>query len=160
METAAMEMMLPGLGLALAFLGVAIATFLSGIGSVFGVSLTGQAGTGFLVEKPKEFGKMLVLEALPGSQGIYGLVISFIFVMTFDLATIDLYKGLQVFAACLPVAITGYFSAQYQAKVCVSGMNMIAKDEKNLGKVITMAAFVETYAILGFLMSLFMLYAI
>ena len=149
-------------GLSLAVAGAAIACFLSGIGSILGVSATGQAGAGLLTEKPSAFGVVTVIEALPGSQGIYGMVIAFLFMTFFKIGQdgqlpIDLATGWSVFFACLPVAITSLLSAPYQAKVCAAGMHMIAKDEKAAGKVILMAALVETYAILGLLISLLLL---
>jgi V/A-type H+/Na+-transporting ATPase subunit K len=150
------------LGLSLAILGAALACLLSGTGSIIGVSMTGQAGAGLLTEKPNAFGIVTVIEALPGSQGIYGMVIAFLFLTFFKIGTpeqltINFATGLSIFFACLPVAITCLLSAPYQGKVCVSGMKMIAKDDKAGGKVIPMAALVETYAILGFLISLFLL---
>jgi V/A-type H+-transporting ATPase subunit K len=150
------------MGFALAVCGAALACLLSGIGSIIGVSMTGQAGTGLLTEKPNAFGIVTVIEALPGSQGIYGMVISCLFLTFFKIGTpeqlsMDFATGLAVFFACMPVALTCLFSAPYQGKVCVGGMKMIAKDDKAGGKVIPMAALVETYAILGFLISLFLL---
>lgn len=150
------------LGLPLAILGAALACLLAGIGSIIGVSMTGQAGAGLLTEKPKAFGIVTVIEALPGSQGIYGMVIAFLFLTFFKVGTaealpIDFATGLSILFACLPAALTCLFSAPYQGKVCAAGMHMIAKDDKAGGKVIPMAALVETYAILGFLISLFLL---
>ena len=149
-------------GLSFAILGASLACLLAGIGSCIGVSMAGQAGAGLLTEKPRAFGIVTVIEALPGSQGIYGMVIAFLFLTFFKIGTpeqlpIDLATGLSVLFACLPVAFTCLFSAPYQGKVCSAGMKMIAKDDKAGGKVIPMAALVETYAILGFLISLFLL---
>ena len=150
------------LGLSIAVFGASLACLLSGIGSILGVSATGQAGAGLLTEKPNAFGIVTVIEALPGSQGIYGMVIAFLFMTFFKIGQpeqlpIDFATGLSVFFACLPVAITCLFSAPYQGKVCAAGMHMIAKDEKAGGKVILMAALVETYAVLGLLISLLLL---
>ena len=149
-------------GLAFAFLGVATATFLSCIGSIIGVSLTGQAGAGLLTEKQELAGKVITLMVLPGSQGLYGMVISLLFIFNYGAVingdvVISLSKGITLFVVSLPVAFTCLTSAPYQAKVCAAGMHMLAKDDKLAGRVITMAALVETYALLGFLISFFML---
>lgn len=150
-------------GLAIAFFGAAIATFASCIGSIFGVSAVGQAGSGLLTEKPELAGKVITLAVLPGSQGLYGMVISFLFIVVFYApvvsgeVVINPGQGLTLFAAFMPVAFTCLTSAPYQAKVCSAGMHMLAKDDKLAGKVIVLAALVETYALLGFLISLFML---
>jgi len=149
-------------GLALAFLGAATATFLSCLGSILGVSMTGQAGAGLLTEKPELAGKVITLMVLPGSQGLYGMVISLLFIFNYapvisGEVAISVSQGVILLAAALPVAITCLTSSPYQAKVCSAGMHMLAKDDKLTGRVITMAALVETYALLGFLISFFML---
>jgi len=149
-------------GLMFAFLGVAIATSLSCIGSIMGVSMTGQSGAGLLTEKPELAGKVITLMVLPGSQGLYGMVISLLFIFNYGPVVsgevfISTSQGLALLAACLPVAFTCLTSSPYQAKVCSAGMHMLAKDDRLTGRVITMAALVETYALLGFLISFFML---
>ena len=149
-------------GLALAFLGAAFATFMACTGSAMGVSMTGQSGAGLLTEKPELAGKVITLQVLPGSQGLYGMVISLLFFFSYGPVIsgevpLSTSQGLVLFAAFLPVAFTCLTSSPYQAKVCSAGMHMIAKDDKLTGRVITMAALVETYALLGFLISFFML---
>ena len=65
-------------GTNLAILGAALAAILAGMGSAKGVSMVGEATSGLLTEDPSKFGKALILEALPGTQGIYGLIVAFI----------------------------------------------------------------------------------
>jgi V/A-type H+/Na+-transporting ATPase subunit K len=152
--------------LGLALLGVALATALACYGSAIGVSTVGQAGAGLLTEKPELAGKVITLAVLPGSQGLYGMVISLLFLFSFgttvlnDEVTLSVADGLALFASFIPVAITCLTSAPYQGKVCAAGMHMLAKDGRLAGRVITMAALVETYALLGFLISFFMLNAL
>lgn len=152
--------------LGLAFVGVALATGLACYGSAIGVSTVGQAGAGLLTEKPELAGKVITLAVLPGSQGLYGMVISLLFLFSFGTTVLDgsvplsTAQGLALFASFLPVAITCLTSAPYQGKVCAAGMHMLAKDGRLAGRVITMAALVETYALLGFLISFFMLNAL
>ena len=62
----------------LALLGVALAAGLAGMGSAKGVGLVGEAAAGVLSEDPTKFGKALILQALPGTQGIYGLITAFL----------------------------------------------------------------------------------
>jgi V/A-type H+/Na+-transporting ATPase subunit K len=149
--------------LGLAFLGAAIATGIPCYGSSIGVSLVGQAGSGLLAEKPELAGKVITLAVLPGSQGLYGMVISLLFLFSFGTplingdVTLTMSDGVALFAAFLPVTIACFGSAPFQGKVCAAGMHMIGKDSSLTGRVITMAALVETYALLGFLISFFML---
>ncbi|MBU7031203.1 MAG: V-type ATP synthase subunit K [Theionarchaea archaeon] len=149
-------------GLALAILGAALSAGLAGTGSSLGVGIAGQAAAGVTTEDPSKFGKLLVLQALPGTQGIYGFIGAFFVLnMTKMLSgsplplTID--QGWQVCNACLPIAIAGLFSGIYQGKVSASGCGAIAKRPETMGKAIILAAMVETYAILGLLATILLL---
>ena len=62
------------LGIFYAILGAALAAVFAGIGSAVGVGLAGQAAAGLTAEDPDKFSKALILELLPGTQGIYGLI--------------------------------------------------------------------------------------
>lgn len=153
---------LAGWGLVFAGTGAALATVLACLGSILGVSMVGQAGAGLLTEKPELAGKVITLAVLPGSQGLYGMVISLLFIFNYgpvitESVPLSFTEGLVLFTAFIPVAFTCVTSAPFQAKVCASGMHMLAKDGKLAGRVITMAALVETYALLGFLISFFLL---
>ena len=151
------------LALFLAFIGASMATILPCLGSILGVSMVGQAGAGLLTEKPELAGKVITLAVLPGSQGLYGMVISLLFLfsygplMTDPNLSVSALQGFILFSCFIPVTITCLTSAPYQAKVCAAGMHMLAKDGRLAGRVITLAALVETYALLGFLISFFML---
>ena len=118
--------------------------------------MTGEAAAGLTVEEPQKFGKALVLQLLPGTQGLYGFVIGFMILgkLTGDL---DFQQGSYYIFAALPVGIVGYFSAVAQAKVAVSGMNILAKNEDNFVQGIVYAVMVELYAILGFVISLLLI---
>ena len=153
-----MEETVINLGPALAIGGAGVAAALGGIGSCFGVGTVGQAASGVTAEKPEAFGKLLVLGALPGSQGIYGLVGAFLVLNFFgdSLATMDAGTGWKIFGACMPLALTALFSGVFQGKVAAAGTNIVAKNPADAGKAITLAAIVETFAILG-LLSTFLL---
>ncbi len=58
----------------LAYLGIAVMVALSGIGSAYGVSITGGATLGAMKKKPDVFGSCIALSALPATQGLYGFV--------------------------------------------------------------------------------------
>ena len=66
------------LGTSIAVLGAALAAILSGMGSAKGVGLVGQAGAGVITEDPTKFGKVLILQILPGTQGLYGFLTAFL----------------------------------------------------------------------------------
>ncbi len=153
-----MEETMVNFGPALAIMGAALAAALGGIGSCFGVGAVGQAASGVTAEKPEAFGKLLVLGALPGSQGIYGLVGAFLVLNFFpNIAEMDIATGWKVFGACLPLALTALFSGIFQGKVAAAGTNIIAKNPAEGGKAIILAAIVETFAILGLLATFLLL---
>lgn len=133
-------------------LGIALAVGLSGIGSAKGVGIVGEAAAGLVTEEPKKFGKALVLELLPGTQGLYGFVIGFLILNNLSTTT-TLSQGLYLFAAALPIAITGLLSAIAQGKVAASGIQILAKNPDHNTKGIILSAMVETYALLGFVIS-------
>ena len=141
-----------------ALIGAALAVILPGIGSARGVSMVGEAASGLLTEDPSKFGKVLILQALPGTQGIYGLITAFLIVFKLGLlgtpVDLTLGQGVYYLMAALPIAVVGYYSALKQAKVAVSGVNLISKRPDEVGKAITSAALVETYAIFAVLVSL------
>lgn len=146
------------LGMVLAVLGAAFAAGFAGIGSARGVGLVGEAGAGLLTEKPASFGKVLILQILPGTQGLYGFLVALlVFIKTGLLSgspvAITWTQGLYFFAACLPIAIAGYFSAVYQGRVAASGVSMIAKQSTETSKAMILSAMVETYAVLALLIS-------
>ena len=141
-------------GLVFAVLAAAIATFLSGMGSAKGTGMTGEATAALTVEEPEKFGKALILQLLPGTQGLYGFVIGFFIYQQVIGGDIDFAKGLYLLMAALPVAIVGYFSAVRQARVAIAGVNILAKNEDEFIKGVIYSVMVELYAILGFVISL------
>jgi len=148
------------MGLFLAILGAALAVALSGTGSAKGIGLVGTAASGAMSEDPKKFGKFILLVALPGTQGIYGFVMGFLTIQKIGLLTgqvvdLTIWQGLEVLFMNLPIAIAGLFSAIHQGKVCAAGVNLISKQEGEMGKALVMGVLVEFYAVLGLLVSIF-----
>jgi V/A-type H+-transporting ATPase subunit K len=146
-------------GLIFALFGAALAVGLSGIGSAQGIGIVGQAAAGLMTEEPEKFGKTFILVALPGTQGLYGFVIALlIFTKTGILggASPDLALGFKYMIAGLPVAIAGWRSAIWQGKVAAAGIQILAKRPDDVMKGVIYAVMVETYAVLGFVSSLFM----
>lgn len=147
-------------GKALAVLGAAVAVIFAGMGSARGVGMVGEAAAGVVTEDPDKFGQTLLLQALPGTQGIYGLLTAFIILTKIgviggaDVGEISIEKGMLLLASALPIAIVGYQSAICQARAAVAGINIVAKRPEELAKGITYAAMVETYAVLALLASI------
>ena len=148
-----------GLGHVLALAGAALAALLAGIGSARGVGMAGEASAGLVAEDPNKFGSALVLQLLPGTQGIYGLLVGFVILLQIGLLSggvkdVTVYQGLMLLLGALPTAFVGYFSAIMQAKTAVAGIGLLAKRPEEAGKAITMAIMVETYAVFALLISM------
>ena len=55
----------------LAYIGIGLMVGLAGVGSAFGVTITGNAAIGAIKKNADAFGNYMVLSALPGTQGLY-----------------------------------------------------------------------------------------
>jgi V/A-type H+-transporting ATPase subunit K len=148
------------IGLALAIAGAVIAAITAGIGSAIGIGTAAQVANGVLAEDPKKFGSVFILVALPGTQGFYGFLGAFLAIMQLGLLggnvnPITLGQGLQMFAACLPVGIAGLASGIWQGRACASGIELVAKRASEGTKAVIFGAMVETYAVLGLLVTIF-----
>ena len=152
-------------GIVLAVLGAALAALLAGAGSAVGVGRAGEAAAGVVTEDPSKFSKVLILQLLPGTQGIYGLLIAFLCLSQIGIiggtcVELSVAKGLLYFLACMPMAIVGYWSALKQSRASVACIGLIAKRPDQLGKAILFPAMVETYAIFALLISILSIFGI
>ncbi len=150
------------MGLAFAIAGAILAVSLAGIGSILGTGTAGRAASGLVSEDPEKFGKVLLLQALPGTQGIYGflgaiMAMQKIGLLGGEVVALTTAMGWQIFFACLPIALTGLLSGLYQGKVSAAGVGIVAKKPGESGKGIIFAAVVETYAVLGLLATILLL---
>ncbi len=153
------------LGLFIAICGAGLAVVLAGIGSSIGVGLTGQAANGVLSEDPEKFGSMLLLVALPGTQGVYGFLAGFLVIIKLGLlggevVSLNALQGWQILGACLPIAFSGLISAIHQGRVCTAGIGVAAKQPAAAMRALVYAAVVEFYAVLGLVATIFLLQGI
>jgi len=139
-------------GFIMGALGVALAVGMSGMGSAKGVGIAGEAAAGLLSEQPEKFGKALILQLLPGTQGLYGFVIGLLVLLQLKPET-TFAQGIYLLFACLPIAIAGLSSGIAQGKAAAAGIQILAKNPEHNTKGMVLAAMVETYALLGFVVS-------
>ena len=149
-------------GIGLAFLGAALAVGLCCVGSARGTGMTGEAAAGLLSTAPEHFSKCLILQVIPGTQGLYGLVIWFFALYTMGafsggIQPLTITQGLTIFVSCIPMAIGGWRSAIYQGRVAASSINIVAKKPDDWSKGIILCVIVEFYAILSLLASILLL---
>ena len=149
-------------GAAIGMLGAALAVCLAGAGSARGTGIAGEAGTGLLCQDPSVFGKVMILQVIPGTQGLYGLVVGFMALLNMGVldgsfVNMEFVEGCRYFAACMPIAIGGGISAVAQGKVAAGSINILAKRPEHWSKGMVLCITVEFYAILSLLASLLML---
>ncbi|MBE6036471.1 MAG: V-type ATP synthase subunit K [Clostridiales bacterium] len=140
----------------LTLLGAALAALLAGIGSTKGVGMAGEAAAGVLTENPDLFGSTLLLQALPGTQGIYGLLVAFLMMGKVS-PDLTVAQGGMYLASALPIALVGLVSGIHQGRASVACMGVIAKRPDQLAKSMMYPAMVETYAVLALLISILLM---
>ena len=144
------------LGVVYGLLGAAIAVLFAGAGSALGVGIAGQAASGVVTEDPSKFAKVLIMQLLPGTQGLYGLLVGFITlskILGGGGVEVSVQSGLMILAACLPIGIVGLISGIAQGKTAAASIGIVAKKPEQFGKAMLFPAMVETYAILALLIS-------
>ena len=149
-------------GTAIAFIGASLAVGLACTGSAIGVGRAGQAAAGALAADPGKFARALILQILPGTQGLYGLVIWFLALMklgffTGEYVQFGVEMGLQFFGSCMPVAIGCLIFGIAQGKMCSMSLALLSKRPGELSKGIILVIMVEFYAILALLSTFLML---
>ncbi len=153
------------LGLGLALAGAACAVLFAGAGSAMGTGIAGQAAAGVISEDPSKFARVLIMQLLPGTQGIYGLLVGFIVLSNIGLlggdpVTMDWTTGLLYLGACMPIAIVGLVSGRFQGMTAAASIGVIARKPDQFGRAILFPAMVETYAILALLVTILAVVAI
>ena len=147
------------MGTIFAIIGAALAATLAGIGSSYGVQAAGKAAAGVTAEKPDLFSKLFVLQALPATQGMYGLVAAIVIVMRaglFDgsINNISKESGMALLFAAIPIAVVGLISGIYQGKTAAAAILMTSKQPDAQTKGMQMTALVELYAIFALVATL------
>ena len=153
---------LNNLGTSIAFIGTVLSVGLACSGSGRGVGIVGEAAAGVLSADPGKFSKCLILQIIPGTQGLYGLVIWFfamsrIGFFSGTMPELSIMQGFAYLAACLPMGIGGYITAVAQGRCAAAGVLLVGKRPNELSKGILMAVMVEFYAILCLLASILLL---
>ncbi len=146
------------LGDVLAIFGAALSFLLAAAGSAKGVATAGKVGSGVVAEDTTKFVPVMILEALPSTQGIYGFVVAFMIIG--KLGGLNLESGMSLFTAGLPVGIVGLISAIFQGQVAAAGIGIVAKRSADMVKGVVLTLMVELFAIFGLLVSILMIGAV
>ena len=141
----------------LSVLGAGLAIGLAGAGSSIGIGTAGAKGAGVFGENPHLFGKVLLMMLLPGSQGIYGLLIAILILNNIGALSgniaVEAVDASKYFGAGVAMGLTGLFSGWYQGQVAAAGIGMLPRAEELSARFIIQAVVVETYAIFGLLIA-------
>ncbi|MCJ7446741.1 MAG: V-type ATP synthase subunit K [Bacteroidales bacterium] len=137
--------------LILAYVGLALMLFLSGIGSSVGCVMAGNATLGAMKKNPDPFGSYLLLSALPGTQGLYGFGGFFIINSSGVInEQMTMLQGIAILAAGLVLGIVALVSAIYQGRICANGIASIGSGNDVFANTMILAVFPELYAIIAF----------
>ncbi|WP_461867105.1 V-type ATP synthase subunit K [Thermococcus sp.] len=148
-------------------LGAALAAGIAGAASSFGVGIAGAAAAGAVAEDEKNFKNALILEGLPMTQSIYGLITLFLILMVSGILggnfkfknpsdINNIIKSAILLGAGLTVGLTG-LSAIPQGIIASAGIGAVAKNPKTFTQGIIFAAMAETMAIFGLVGALIMI---
>ncbi len=155
-----METFLGLSGFEWAMMGGALAASAGAAGSAIGIAKTSKVGQGVLSEDPDKFGSVLILTALPGTQGFYGFIVALLVYVFFNMAgnpDISLQAGLKAFIACIPAVFAFLISAIAQGWASQAAITLVAKQPEATGKAIIFPALVETYAVTSLVITVFYL---
>ena len=136
----------------LAYIGIGLMVGLCGVGSIYGITIAGNAAIGALKKNSDAFGNFIALCALPGTQGLYGFLGYFLFSSMNEgllVETMTWTQGAAVFAASIALALSGLFSAIRQGQICANGISGIGSGYDVFSKTLILAVFPELYAIIG-----------
>ncbi len=149
-------------GVAWATLGAICASVFGGIGSAKGIRIAATQAAGVMSEKPELFGKLLVLLALPGTQGFYGFICAFIIAIRSGLfggkVTITPATGLALMFIGVVMGLVQLFSAVSQGEASAAAINLVAKKPEEAGRSILLPAMIETYAVIGLLTAILLIF--
>ena len=155
MELSTWDAFFNWLAVGMAYSGAAFAFGLGGVGSARGIAIAANQAAGVLSEKPDLFGRLLVMVALPGTQGFYGFVIAFLMAFFTGLMGNEVHLTPGTWLALLLVgALAGYvqyWSAIKQGEASAAGIALTARRPEMSGRALLFPALVETYAVVALL---------
>jgi V/A-type H+/Na+-transporting ATPase subunit K len=135
-------------------LGCALAIGIAGISSAIGLALAGSSAVAVTAEKPDLFSKVLILQVLPMTQSVYGLLTAILLMMGAGLlggsATVTPLMGIGAIWIGLAVGLTGT-SAINQGQVAASSISAVGRNPDVASRGIIFTVMPETIAIFGLL---------
>jgi V/A-type H+/Na+-transporting ATPase subunit K len=146
----------------LVILGCALAIGIAGISSAIGLALAGSSAIAVTAEKPNLFGKCLVLQVLPMTQSVYGLLTAILLMMGAGLlggggtVLVGSLAGTGSIWIGLAVGLTG-ISAINQGMVASSSISAVGRNPDVAARGIIFTVMPETIAIFGLLVGILLM---
>jgi len=147
----------------LVILGCALAIGIAGIGSAIGLALAGSSAVAVTAEKPDLFSKCLILQVLPMTQSVYGLLTAILLMMGAGLLSgggqepaVTALQGMGAIWIGLAVGLTGT-SAINQGMVASSSISAVGRNPDVASKGIIFTVMPETIAIFGLLVGILLM---
>ncbi len=146
----------------LIILGCALAIGIAGIASAIGLALAGSSAVAVTAEKPELFSKCLILQVLPMTQSVYGLLTAILLMMGAGLlggagdAKISSLMAMGAVWIGFAVGLTG-ISAINQGMVASSSISAVGRNPEVASKGIIFTVMPETIAIFGLLVGILLM---
>ncbi|MGF3554863.1 MAG: V-type ATP synthase subunit K [Thermoplasmatota archaeon] len=143
-------------------LGCALAIGIAGISSAIGLALAGSSAVAVTAEKPDLFSKVLILQVLPMTQSVYGLLTAILMMMGAGLlggdsgVIVTPLMGIGAIWIGLAVGLTGT-SAINQGQVASSSISAVGRNPDVASKGIIFTVMTETIAIFGLLLGILLM---
>lgn len=132
----------------IAYLGVAAMLILTGIGSCYGTTISGNAAIGAMKKNKEAFGSYMILCAMPSTQGLYGFL-GYFLLKGFLVPEITMAQSVAILGGGLVLGLVGIWSALRQGQLAANGISAIGNGHDVFGNSLILVAFPELYAILG-----------
>lgn len=144
----------------LVILGCALAIGIAGISSAIGLALAGSSAVAVTAEKPDLFGKLLVLQVLPMTQSVYGLLTAILLMMGVGILggtpAASQLQGMGAVWIGLAVGLTGV-SAINQGMVASASISAVGRNPEVAARGIIFTVMPETIAIFGLLVGILLM---
>ena len=107
------------------------------------------------------FGKLIVLMALPGTQGFYGLIVAIMISLRTglmgNLVAVTPLAGAALMLTGICAGVVLWISAVNQGQTAAASINLTAKRPEEAGRAIILPALVETYAVVALLAAILLI---
>ncbi len=132
----------------IAYLGIALMLILSGVGSCYGTTISGNAAVGAMKKNKEGFGSYMILCAMPSTQGLYGFL-GYFLLKDFLVPEITMFQAAAILGGGLALGTVGLWSSYRQGELAANSITAIGNGHDVFGNSLILIAFPELYAILG-----------